>query len=275
MRALADELPPPSDWPTTESHVKAGQIAESSHFDVIVLGTSISEAAIDPDQLSGVEVYNSAMPFSTPISMEVWYRTVLSGVSHGAVVVVGMPIWPFHDTEHQDTLATAFEAAESVLARDNFGLELLRRQGLLAEWHRLRTQQRALDSRHWTDRGNQTVYRDGSSTFGVSIPPYGDPVMSADAEAAVRVLADEIATNNGKLVIMVEPARYPGEVPARDVTSYLESINMLASSLGVPVWDTYSLAWAPSYYTDAIHFNAGGTDAFTILFQNLLDSIAA
>lgn len=269
LESLGDHLPQRSNWPTVETEVKDLQLKGNDNWDVVFLGSSVTESAVDPQLIDGVRAYNAALPFSTPISNEVWYRTKFSG-QPGRIVVLGLLAKPYRESIDDDLLKSGIETASKTETSILDSLSLYRFRGFVADWFDLSSRERSTHSELWTQFGHQTVYYDQSVTGDAEIPPYGEPRMSADVREAIIGLADVVHRQGGTLVLMIEPTRLGDADPSSLVDTYLDSVRQLAHGVGARFWDTYSPGWDSSYYVDHSHFNRTGTEAFTELVSDLL-----
>lgn len=269
LRAVSDLLPEPSPWPSAATEVKAGQLGGAEKFDVVFLGSSVTEAAVDPELLLPLNAYNAALPFSSPISNEKWLTGMFPDLG-GTVVVLGVPAWPFHEEDNDVLSAQIVEALTGRVSAWSH-LDLYGRSGLLADWFSLRARELTVDSGAWTEKGHQTAFygRSGDSLVG-RFPPYGAPAMSSDAEEAIRRIAERTALQGGQLVLMIEPGNYPGRVTTRDVDQYIATLNQLADRMMVPIWNSYDVDWSPDLYADEAHFNRDGTRQFSAYVASLL-----
>lgn len=273
LQLFGGGLPVRSEWPTVETQLKDSQLTLADEWDVIFLGSSITEAAVDPRLLNGIAAYNGALPFSTPISQEVWYRGQFSD-QEARVVVLGLPAWPFHESDGEDLLASGIEAA----LRDGASLEsrlaTVRHRGVMADWFGLRSTEITLQSKLWTPHGHLTAYYEISGARATGgFESYGPPRMSEDVRAAITRLAEHVQLQGGTFVLMIEPARVPGEVEEDVIQRYLDTVRDLANSLDVELWDTFSVGWAKELYADDVHFNREGTEAFSELVNELLENV--
>jgi hypothetical protein len=272
LQVFGDGLPVRSVWPTVETQLKSSQLADADQWDVIFLGSSITEAAVDPRLLNGMAAYNGALPFSTPISHEVWYRGQFPD-QEARVVVLGFPAWPFHESDDEDRLVSGIEAALSEGASAESPLATIRHRGLMADWFGLRTTQATLESNLWTPQGHLTAYYEIAAETAGPVASFGPPRMSEDVRAAITRLADYVQLQGGTFVLMIEPARFSGEVGDDVVQRYLATVRDLANDLEVELWDTYSVGWADDLYADEVHFNREGTEAFSKLVSDLLSGV--
>lgn len=97
--------------------------------------------------------------------------------------------------------------------------------------------------------------------------------MSDEVRAAITRLAEHVQLQGGVFVLMIEPARYPGEVSEEALQRYLGTVRDLADQLDVELWDTFSIGWADYLYADGLHFNRQGTEAFSALIHELLADV--
>jgi hypothetical protein len=273
LRFFDDELPVRSEWPTVETQLKASQLNQEDKWDVVFLGSSVTEAAVDPRLITGVDAYNGALPFSTPISHEVWYRGQFSS-QEGRVVVLGLPAWPYHLRNDEDRLVSGIESAFDDEAPAALLLATIVHRGVLADWFGLQSRETALQSDFWTAQGHVTAYYEMSEApITGSFDPFGPPEMSADVRDAIARLAEQVELQKGTFVLMVEPAPFPGEVTDEMLRSYLGTVQALADELNVELWDTFSIGWADNMYADGTHFNRKGTEAFSKLVSDLLSGV--
>lgn len=274
LRLLGDALPASSRWPSAAAELKDTQLNFDNDYDVIFLGSSVTEAAINPGLLSE-RSYNAALPFSTPISNKMWLEHEF-GVLKNSLVILGVPAWPFHGSFADDPLAGGIEFAADPSHSVLEGLALYQFRGVLSDWFLRRSRILTVRSGSWTDRGHQTSYYERSGdTLEGRFPPYGAPQLSSDHLSAIKEITALVAQRGGTLILMVEPGRYPGRVSSEAVSQYLTSLSALASELDIEFWDTYSVGWDPDLYADEAHFNEAGTVLFTDFIAKLLSRVVA
>lgn len=281
MRVLDPAVPPPSRWPSAETQVKDGQLAKLAQgVEVVFLGSSVTEAAIDPElleTLAGTEtVYNAALPFSSPLSDEVWLTDVVLDHVQPSIVVMGVTSWPAHSSVGNDPMRRAIEDATAPVPIDRVSQRsaLVGNKGVLSDWDERADRQRLSTSELWTDLGHQTGYYDRAPQSLIGrFPPFGDPHMSPDNLDAFTETVRVLQRADIEVVLMIEPGQFPGEVSDADIELYLTSIKELGRELGVPVWDTYTRGWDPDYYVDEAHFNRDGTVAFTAYIAELIGGL--
>ena len=273
-----EPLPAPSTWPTAETQLKSRQMAAmEAPVEVLFAGSSITEAAIDPAQVVGDGVsraYNAAVPFSYPVSMDVWVGEVAVPATEPSVVVIGLTPWAPADPELQDLVIAGLERAaeESKSEAPVLSLSALwRNRGVMADVDYLLDQIFLADSGIWTELGHQTGYHDLPQDFTPGLPRIvGAGRMSGSNESAIRQLVDHLHEEGVIVVLMIEPTRDPEVREARSTAVYIESLEELARSLSVELWDMYSVAWPDSLFTDNDHFNAEGTRQFSLLVAERL-----
>lgn len=280
-RLLEPALPPPSLWPTAETQVKNSQLARlSGGVQIVFLGSSMTEAAVDPELLKALAgtdtVYNAALPFSSPLSDELWLTDVVLQHISPSIVVIGVPAWPAHSAIESDPMRSGIEVATSpgTLQWVGRSLALIRNKGVLSDWDERAYRQTVTLSKLWTDFGHQTGYhnRAPQSLIG-RFPPFGAPEMSSDNAQAFTETVRTLQSAGVEVVLMIEPGHFPGEVSETDIEIYLTSIRDLGRELGVHVWDTYTREWDADFYVDEAHFNRDGTVAFTTYIADLIGAL--
>ena len=115
LRILENRLPPSTHWPTVETDVKFDRLRELSEADVIFLGSSITEAGIDPiafaEESKLDSAFNSGLPFSTPFSNEWWLNHVVLRHVEPKLVVIGLTAWSGGAGADDDLLLSGLESA--------------------------------------------------------------------------------------------------------------------------------------------------------------------
>jgi len=104
-RAVEPSLPPPDQWPTTQTEAKADQIAQlaadGSPIDVVFLGSSVVVQGVDPvafNKAAGdLTSYNAALDGASLRSIEVWARDVVFPNLDPKVVVIGITTRDMND----------------------------------------------------------------------------------------------------------------------------------------------------------------------------------
>lgn len=271
LRLLDEHLPPASHWPTIETQVKYDRLRDLTDADVVFLGSSMTEAAVDPAEFvaqSGfASAFNSGIPFSTPFSNEFWLsHVVLENVSP-ELVVIGLPAWSGGTGKAGDLLLTGFE--EALEHEGSPRLALQQHAGLLSEWD---TRNASLKvARLLTDLGHQTGYYlrsiEDSSVQALVIGP---PQMPEDEAGAVARMIDQLAAMRIDVVVLIEPGRQPGDDGTVDYDRYIASILEYANEWDVPVLDTFHMDWDSSWFADMAHFNRRGTEVYTAYLANEL-----
>jgi hypothetical protein len=278
VRLLEPEMPVRSEWPTAETDIKQKQVsALAEDIDLVLIGSSQTEAAVDPALLISLgavdSAYNAALPFSSPISDRIWLQDIVLDTVSPSIVIVGIPAWPVHTTETGDPLRAGLSRAISTGSSTWIGtsVALERNKGVLADWDERRSRQNLTESALWTELGHLTgYYQRHGETLGGRFPPYGEPRMSPDNLAALGETLMLLEAEGITGVLMLEPGHYPADVPETDIATFIDSIRVLAREHDVPLWDTYSVDWDASYFADEAHFNREGTRAFTSLLAEYL-----
>lgn len=270
LRLSEPIIPPPSVWPTPETQIKQGQLSHLDSIDVVFLGSSITEAAVDPVALSEESgsglVYNAALPFSTPFSNEVWLDDVVLRSSKPSLVVIGLPAWSSVDRPGSDPLLSGIESALAYEGGHRWadGSALLRNSGVASEWDQRRAQEHLADSGTLTGLGQQTGYYDRKLDEAGSLElPAVEAQLSDGESAAIGRIIGRLKSLGIESVVMIEPGRYPGTNTVVDEDRFIESVDRHAADWGVPIWDTYHMQWDDSWFADRAHFNRIGTAVFT------------
>jgi hypothetical protein len=276
MRILDDRLPTGSTWPSIESEAKFEGLNQLSEADVVFLGSSITEAAVDPVALtewSQVDsAFNSGIPFSTPFSNEWWLNEVVLHQVKPEVVVIGLTAWSGGLGPERDPLLGEYEKAMTTQGEPR--LALLGHAGLLSEWDSRSAYSRA--QAMLTDLGHQTGYYGRSIEDATPLElPLGPPEMPrAEAEAVGRMI-DRLRLEGIQPVVMIEPGRHPGDNGGIDYDRYIDSVMSHEAEWGMPVLDTFHMEWERSWFADLAHFNRRGTEEFTYFIARTIDGLSA
>ncbi len=274
VRMLGGRLPDPSPWPSLESEVKATLVGTvSAQIDVVLVGDSTMESGVDPARLRsrvGIEAFNAAIPFSTPLAMEAWLEEVVLARLQPRVVVIGLGFDPAQTAADDDPLRRALDADEDGGVWEMLGRysELVRRRRQLRDWPETLRTVRALESNTWTAEGFQTGYLRGTIR---SVNEVEDPArqasatMSADNVAALSRLGRHLTEEGIAVVVVMEPVRCPNEAcRVAVVTSpYHRQVSAVARRLGVGFLDTNTRRWGPELFVDDLHLTAEGVQRFT------------
>jgi hypothetical protein len=276
VRILDDRLPTGTEWPSVETDVKYHRLTELPEADVVFLGSSITEAAIDPDAFlaeSGLKsAFNSGIPFSSPISNEWWLDEVVLKTVEPELVVIGLTPWSGGSESSGDRLLQGLRAA--VRTPDRPWSALLDRAGLLAEWDARSTEDRT--RRFLTDLGHQTGYYERSIEDAKPLDlPFGPKVMPKEEVDAVGRMVDRLTKEGIDAVVLIEPGRYPGDDGSVDYDVYIDSVLSHESEWGVPVLDTFHMTWERDWFADLAHFNRRGTEEFTSYIAGIIDGLWA
>jgi len=272
LRVVGDRLPVRTDWPTIETGVKYELLRELPEADVVFLGSSITEAAVDPREFadaSGVgSAFNSGIPFSSPFSNEWWLNEVVLENVEPKLVVIGLTAWSGGRGAERDPLLPGLRSAldseddSEDDSGDDVPLALLKQAGVLSEWDRRMANETARAS--LTDLGHQTGYYERSIDNATAVDlPTGPSEMPEDEAAAVGRMIDTLIERGIGAIVLIEPGRYPGDNGAIDYERYIASVLRNEEEWGVPVVDTFNQEWDRSLFADLAHFNRLGTDSYT------------
>jgi len=267
LRAVGDRLPVRTAWPTVETGVKYELLRQLPSADVVFLGSSITEAAIEPREFaaaSGVgSAFNSGLPFSSPYSNEWWLNEVVLENVEPKLVVIGVTAWSGGQHAERDPLLAALRVGS--VSRDHPHkppLALLQQTGLFSEWDRRMADERV--KAHLTELGHQTGYYersiDDATPFGL---PSGPTEMPEDEAEAVDRMIDTLKERGIDAIVLIEPGRSPGDNGTMDYGRYIGSVLRHEDEWGVPVVDSFNQGWDSSLFADLAHFNRLGTKSFT------------
>ena len=266
LRAFGDGCPSGTDWPTVETGVKYELLRQLPEADVVFLGSSITEAAVDPTEFadaSGVgSAFNSGIPFSSPFSNEWWLNEVVLENVEPKLVVIGLTAWSGGRGAERDPLLPGLRLALDSGEEHDAPLALLRQAGVLSEWDRRMADETA--RAFLTDLGHQTGYYERSIDDATPLDlPTGPSEMPEDEAAAVGRMIDTLNERGIDAIVLIEPGRYPGDNGTIDYERYISSVLRHEDDWGVPVVDTFNQGWDRSLFADLAHFNRLGTESYT------------
>jgi len=275
VREASGVLPDPAPWPTNESEVKAAQMGAGGPYDVVLLGTSVTESAVDAAMVSsalGVEVYDAALPFATQQSLLVWMNDFVVPEARPSLIVLGIPSWGsgLEPPSDDDLLLDGLLKVEEFRHPRDPVTRLFRHSYLVRYRTELKELANLLEPRNqllrngsWTSRGNQTGY-DGRTFDGTGLQ--FETATPGEVSTVGRLVAS--ARENGSdIAFLFEPSNCdPGglcvtpEGADKNQQPYLE----LAREMAVPVIDLPG-PWPLSWHADPAHFNEEGTVNYTRL----------
>jgi hypothetical protein len=293
-RALQPHLPESVTWPSPFAQAKAGNAADLGHTDVVILGSSVANADLDPPAIvAGVPWaatgYNAALPGESPMQWELWARdVVLPDLCPNVLVIAVSP----RDTN--DNLSDAARDVERYLAADG-RLALYGADPLIAQIERISTDLSALVALRERLREPANVYRylrDGKAPGWpqLNLTPAGRylgfdddrtyrPNAERDEALGEGALADyevgpamfgalerivEDARSRGILVILVDLPAMTEELAAifddgaDDLERYRQAIDLLASRQQVPLLRYDVLNDDPELFSDLYHMRGVG-----------------
>ena len=280
VRLMMPILPPSSRWPTMETDLKSRQLAGlETQVGIVFIGSSVTEAAIDPSLLGAYldfgDVYNSSLPFSSPEIYETWFHGVILESHAPRLLVIGLPIWP---PGTRQAIAVEFVSSGLKQTLDTPPIDHLSRwsvlvanRGLFSNWDLLRQWEVSRGSGIWTSSGHQTVYYEKNaglpSTDDFS---YGTPMMSDPQAEALGRLISTVRSEGGEVILMLEPGRAVGDATTDDIAKYIEWLKDKSAGWDVELLDMYSPGWDANLYADLNHFNRAGTEVFTAVVARQL-----
>ena len=274
LRIAGGLLGPPEPWPNAGYRTMAEAAAElnanGETVDVLFLGSSITDAAIDPTQLqdeTAIASFNAAGPFSGPISAERWLTYGLWDLQP-ATLVIGLPVWGADGSAEDSDLLQALnrlEAAQQNTSWLNWSA-LWQRRGQLRQPVEV-FGDKAIAAR-FTSRGHYTGYYDAQAVpepLNEAGTPF--PGVSDDQLAALTRTAESAAQQGVTVVLMLEPGGCPPVFPncATPASVQLadELYRQIAQDLDVEYFNARTFEAEPTWYADSAHFNEAGTRAFT------------
>jgi hypothetical protein len=275
LRVVDDRLPPSTDWPTVETYVKYERLSELSQADVVFLGSSMTEAGIDPVAFAEASrldsAFNSGLPFSTPFSNEWWLNEVVLRHVDPKLVVIGLPAWSGGTGLEEDLLLSSLESTSASAGEPPF--LLLQHAGLFSEWD-TRTAE-AMGRALITDLGHQTGYYDRSIDDAppLDLPLGGPSVMPAGEAEAVGRMIHRLTSSGIEVIVLIEPGRYPGDGGTVDYERYVDSILSHKEEWSVPTVDAFHEDWDRAWFADPAHFNRRGTEEFTEYVARTIDGL--
>jgi hypothetical protein len=259
-----------------ETDVKFDRLREMSETDVVFLGSSITEAGIDPVAFAADSkldsAFNSGLPFSTPFSNEWWLNQVVLRHVEPELVVIGLTAWSGGVSAADDLLLPSLESAMTSVGEPP--LALLKHAGILSEWD-----SRATDARGkalLTDLGHQTGYYNRSidEATPLDLSFDGPPEMPEDEADAVDRMIGVLTSSGIEVIVLIEPGRYPGDDRGVDYDLYIDSILSHHGQWGVSVVDAFHHPWDRALYADPAHFNRMGTEEFTSYLARTIDGLS-
>lgn len=271
VRLSADWLPGTSDWPTPEAELKYHQLTqEGLDPDVVFLGSSFVEAAIDPGQFtSGVDGYNLGMPFTNMETMASWLEAVVFTETDPDVIVIGREVWRDPNPPDVDFIGAMQVALARDRTRQDALLEMWARRGMLASYDRSLARDRLASSGLWTDRGHQTAYYD-VRTPSDDWADFSTATFTPDEAALLRQLVGVATSHSSIVVILVEPVAAGTGVDRGSVQGFVTELRAFAEGLGAVVWEPPARFWDDDRFVDGVHFDREATSSFSAYVDEML-----
>lgn len=262
LAGIDPDLPPVSSFPTPESEVKFEQVTSAElHPEVVFLGSSFTEAAVDPDLLRPeIESYNLAMPFTDLETMEVWLREVVLPADPDLVVLT-FPVWGDMGSG-TDGVSEALARSITADQRRTGRSWLVEHAGSLSVMDRSLARQRLLAADLWTDSGHQTGYADKVGDSDTWAPRGREKLDAAEASRLLELI--ELAQAHGSEVVVIIEAVAPAIAPPEEhVLELIADIDALVAPLSVPVWSTPAGVLDDRMFVDGVHLNRDGTTVYS------------
>lgn len=293
IRLAGSALPDPVLWPSIEADIKVEQMDQPAHRSskVVFLGDSTMESGVDPARLQefgvGMSSYNASLPWSTPLSMEVWYGEVVEPRLEPDLLYVGLVPPSLLTGREEDVLLqgllTALNSQEESLLRTIAGWsELYRRRTLIRDLPVILRREKVADLGLITEFGFQAGYLRGAIAADVGNVPaidYSENPLSHDNQGALERLIRSAAQQDVQVVLVVEPFPCPantGECVERFVNStFYTGLQTLAAAQEVPILNAMQEAWPESLFVDDRHLNSEGVDRFQRLIANSIVDLSA
>lgn len=271
IRALDPWIPGPSTWPTASTHVKTSQLSDvAPEVEVLLVGSSITEAAVDPGllvELTGHEFgYNAAIPFFSPYVAETWLRPTLHRPDFKPdVAIIGLPIFPGQTEQGARSFAAWLESARQreKEAEDPLFPAILSHRGVFTRWDLVSLWEEARDQGFWTRSGHFTAYYEEGEIYTDLSAQVPRSQLAAQEELALRNLVNTLQHKGAMVAVVIEPGRFPGGADPLVVAAFLQSIQEIAADSDAEYWNAYQLDWDSELYVDTFHFNQDGMQVFT------------
>lgn len=279
MQLLAPQLPAENDWPSADFQVKNAQLsAMEEPPELVIFGTSTSQAAIDPELLANTagfgSGYNAAAPFSSPRTFLLLLEDLVLPNTSPSVVLIGLPPWAPGRADSDFLVESMRRAMESDDKQAIAEPALFQHRGVFADWDARHAHQNLLNSGLWNQDGHFTGYYErGPLRDPEWRPPPSDALDPAD-ELALEELIDSVRVKGARPVLFVEPVCCHRDAN-RATRRYVDWLLRSAEDWDVTVWDTYTRDWPLDFYADESHFNRRGTEAFSVFLGNLLQGMPA
>ena len=286
VRAASESLPDPAPWPSNETEIKSQQMELGRQYSIVFIGTSVTDAAVDPEFLTerlGREVYNAATPFASQASLLYWAERFVVPNTHPDLLVVGFPAWSAEFAVDSDggSLLSGLQGVNEFRHPANPWLQLAHRSALV-HWRTelksiadlLAPGNRLEETGTWTSRGHQTGY------YQRRMDPDALEVRTAstglDPDFGPLVRLAEVTRSQGiAMVLMPEPTSCDPRgmcLHRDDVEVLLDAYHSLAADLDLSVLDL-QVSWPIEWYADGAHFNRDGTVAYSMMVAEALEEL--
>lgn len=273
IRLVGAELPPVSTWPTAEAEMKYHDIVlEGRDPDLVIVGSSFMEAAIDPERLTSIaEGYNLAMPFTSVETMDWWLREVVFPRTEPTTIVIGVRTW--RAVEETDAhLVSAFTSASNEWSRSaESWSRLWAARGALGDLDRSLARRNLTSLGLWTDFGHQTGHYERAvpvSQWKKLLPARWDPT----SRERWRQLLETATSQVPNVVIVIEPVAASIAPRAADIERFSRDLREIADDQHVMILEPKPEFWGDEMYADGFHFNRVGVLKFTQFMDHALSA---
>ncbi|MDG2111956.1 MAG: hypothetical protein P8N02_05015, partial [Actinomycetota bacterium] len=293
-RVAMSRLPEPLIWPRYEVQRKVDHLDDLGRegcVDAVVLGSSVSDAAIDPAYLDGDgerTVYNASLAAAESAAWLIWAEEVVIPTTCPRTAIIAVTVRDLNDSTAGDT--TFWESLEQSLGR-------LERIGELDGWSRAKKfswDQSALFAMQRSFRNPSAAadfLRDGSGEWAVTVRDNGlsnrfrgivyddraarqnhdRGIIFADYEVGgartdhIRQLAQTLQRSGASVILVSLPFNMDETISylddgLQDLATYEQNLVDLSTELDVRLIDMVGLVDGPDFFADDYHVNGDGAD---------------
>lgn len=298
VRAIEDRLPPASGWVSDEYPAKRARMAELARaggVEVVVLGSSVVDVAIDPAALS-MPAYNAGLIAASPVIVETWARELAVPLLEPEVAVVGISSRDLNgngagmrarDEQFRASLGGAWLLGRHSAA-DRVEWWLNEHSALVRNRQALRRPLEALagydppdrNRTQLTDLGLETELRDHAFRASGDIVEFfrREPLagfdVTEDQLGAFRRLVAGLVADGLRVVVLDMPVTddYVALHPdgAEDHRRYEEAVDEVVAATGAALLRPG--VWPDELFADPLHLNAFGGERLTAELDALLRS---
>lgn len=276
VRLLGAGLPTVSSWPTIEAEIKYHDLVEESRNpEMVIVGSSFMEAAIDPKRLTSVaEGYNLAMPFTSVDTMDWWLQEVVFPRTEPTTLLIGVRVWRSVEEAEADLVPALAAASNRTSGGTDSWLRLWTARGALGGLDRSLARRSLTLAGLWTDFGHQTVHYHQAvapSQWNRLLPARWDPT----SRERWRHLLVTATGHVSRVVIVIEPVAESIAPRSADIERFTRELADIVTGQDVMILEPEPEFWGDAMYADGIHFNRAGASRFTQFIDRELRALAA